>query len=305
MNVLITGGGGFLGSAMVKKLIHNNHKVLVFSKNIKNIEDYVDKCKIISSYVDKICEHEKEISEFQPDIVLHFGWSGGNNNCDINKTTQFFDNVPYSIKFLELLNTLSKKPKFIGVGSFAEYGEDPTTYFENHIEKPKNFYGLCKKMFCEYSKLFCEQNYMDWVWIRPCFIYGPNDVETRLIPKVINKMIKSENIQLDDCQVLIDYLYIEDFSDFVYKLIMSKNTGVYNVCSGEKYHLKELIIKIKNLINSESEIIFDKSINKKERRSIICGSNLKLKLATNKEKFVDLEEGLKLTIEHIKKLNKK
>jgi UDP-glucose 4-epimerase len=305
MNVIITGGGGFLGSSVVKKLIEENHKVLVFSKNFENIKDCLDKCEIISSYVDELHVHEQKIIDFTPDIIMHFGWSGGNNNADINESKQFFDNVPHSILFLESINKLNKKPKFIGVGSFAEYGDDPIIYLENYTEKPKNFYGLSKKIFREYSEIFCEQNSIDWVWIRPCFIYGPNDVSTRIIPKVINKMLKSETIHLDDCEVFIDYLYIDDFSDLVYKLLVSKNVGIYNICSGKKYVLKDIINKIKELINSKSELIFDKNINKKDKRKIICGNDLKIKLVTDKKKYIDLEKGLELTINHIKNQNKK
>jgi len=305
MNVIITGGGGFLGSCIVKRLIEENHKVLVFSKNFQNIKDYIERCETINSYVDELYKHENKIKDFAPDIVMHFGWSGGNNNTDINESKQFFDNVPHSIMFLESLSKLNKKPKFIGVGSFAEYGDDPIVYLENYTEKPKNFYGLCKKMFKEYSEMFCKQNAMDWVWIRPCFIYGPNDVKTRLIPKVINKMVNHEKVHLDDCEVIIDYLYIDDFCDFLYKLLISKNTGLYNICSGKKYNLKQIIEKIKIMMNSQSKLIFDKTLNKKDKRTIICGDNLKIKLVTNKQKLVDLEEGLKLTIDNIKNLIQK
>ncbi len=47
-------------------------------------------------------------------------------------------------------------------------------------------------------------------------------------------------------------------------------------------------------------MIFDKTMNKKDRRKMICGSNLKIKLSTNKENYIDLEEGIKQTIDHIK-----
>ncbi len=255
MNVIVTGGGGFLGSHTVKKLIKENHNVLVFSKNFENVKSCLNQCKTISGYIDELCIHEKEIINFSPDVVIHFGWSGGNNNADINESKQFFDNLPHSIKFLELLSRLDKKPKFIGVGSFAEYGNDPMVYLENYNEKPKDFYGLCKKMFREYSEMFCQQNSIDWTWIRPCFIYGPNDVSTRLIPKVINKMIKSELVHLDDCEIIIDYLYIDDFSDLVYELIITKNVGIYNICSGKKYILKDVINKIKELTNSKSKLM--------------------------------------------------
>ena len=49
MNILVTGGNGFLGSNTVKKLIKEKHNVLVISKNKNNIQDVLDKCLFISS----------------------------------------------------------------------------------------------------------------------------------------------------------------------------------------------------------------------------------------------------------------
>ena len=37
--------------------------------------------------------------------------------------------------------------------------------------------------------MLCEQHNMEWVWIRPCYVYGPGDVKTRLIPTLINKFL--------------------------------------------------------------------------------------------------------------------
>ncbi len=47
MNVIVTGGGGFLGSHTVKKLIKENHNVLVFSKNFENVKSCLNQCKTL------------------------------------------------------------------------------------------------------------------------------------------------------------------------------------------------------------------------------------------------------------------
>ena len=61
MNILVTGGNGFLGYNIIKKLVKDNHNVLVVSKNNNNIKSVADKCKFISSYIDELESHISEI----------------------------------------------------------------------------------------------------------------------------------------------------------------------------------------------------------------------------------------------------
>ncbi len=303
MNVLITGGNGFLGSNVVKKLIKENHNVLVISKNNNNIKSITDKCKFICCYIDEIEIHINDIESFSPDIVLLFGWHGANSYKDIHHIDQYHKNVPHYIKFIESINKFKTKPKIIGVGSFIEYGNYSIPITEEFFERPNSLYGLSKFTFKQYSEMLCKQNDINWGWIRPCYTYGPNDVSTRLIPNLINKLLKNEKIHLNECNTTLDYLYIDDFVNFVYSLILSNEHGVYNICSGNQYKLKDIINTLYRLTNSKSEIIFDKNLNRKDNSNFLCGDNTKIKKLSNIYKLLDIEEGLTRTIEFYERQN--
>jgi len=303
MRILITGGNGFLGSSFVKKLVQEQHSLYVFSKNTNNLIDVLPFIDFDYAHTEDLMLFQDKIKSFSPEIVIHFGWSGGNNYIDVNQTNQFYENIPPGIKLIEFLNTLPQKPKFIGVGSFSEYGRIDYQVNEETYENPINLYGLSKLTFKNYSKTLCDNYGIDWVWIRPCYIYGPNDVSTRLIPMLVNKFMNNEDIELDPCDKIIDYLYIEDFVNFVYSLIMSSSTGVYNVCSGEQYELKDIIKKIHFLLGSKSEIYYNFNLNRKLTSSYICGDNNKIISSTNLTPKIDLETGILKTINFYK--NKK
>ena len=302
MNVLVTGGNGFLGSSIVKKLVKENHNVLVVSKNNNNIKSVADKCKFICSYIDELDVHINDIESFSPDVILLFGWNGANSYKDIHHIDQYHKNIPDHIKFIESINKFKNKPKIIGVGSFAEYGNYSIPITEEFFERPNSLYGLSKFTFKQYSEMFCKQNDMNWGWIRPCYVYGPNDVNTRLIPSLINKFLKNENVCLDECNTIIDYLYIDDFVNFVYRLVISNNNGVYNMCSGNQYKLKNIINLIQQLTNSKSEVIFDKKLNRTTSNGFICGDNTKIKNISGVSNFTDINEGLIKTIKFLNEL---
>jgi nucleoside-diphosphate-sugar epimerase len=302
MRILITGGNGFLGSNIVRKLIKENHNLYVFSKSTNNIQDILDKIKFDFSSNNELVNFEEEIIKFSPEIVIHCGWSGGNSYQDVNDLNQLYENVEPSVKLLETLNQLPNKPKFIGFGSFSEYGNLPIPINENDTEQPINLYGLSKLTFKNYSKMLCDNYGMEWVWVRPCYIYGPNDVKTRLIPLLVNKLLNDQEIILDDCNKVIDYLYIDDFVNYFYSLTQNSSEGVYNICSGKQYNLKELILSIHNISESKSKITFNSELNRKFTSSHICGDNTKISTQSNHSPQVDINQGVLSTINYYKKL---
>jgi nucleoside-diphosphate-sugar epimerase len=290
MRIIITGGNGFLGSNVVRRLLNEGHELFVISNNHNNIVD-------ILPQITYNIEYTNTIDEFQPDVVIHFGWKGGNNTKDVQHINQFYDNMPMSMDLISRLISLPKKPKFIGVGSFAEYGNYYIPIREGCEAEPETLYGVSKLAFKNYSELISAQNGMEWSWIRPCYIYGPGDVSTRLIPTTINKCINNQPIQLDACNKFIDYLYIDDFCTYVSHLVTNKSTGVYNLSSGHKCHLQEVIRIIHRLIGNDNPINF---AAKDSSQKWICGDNSKIVHESGQVPSNDFLTGITKTINFYK-----
>jgi nucleoside-diphosphate-sugar epimerase len=290
MKILVTGGNGFLGSNVVRKLLSEGHELFVISNNCNNILDILPQLIYNTRYTNAI-------DEFQPDVVIHFGWKGGNNAKDVHHINQFYDNMPMSLDLLSRLVLLPQKPKFIGVGSFAEYGDYNFPIKEEYFEKPQTLYGVSKLSLKNYSELICTQNGMEWSWIRPCYIYGPGDVSTRLIPTTINKCINNQPIELDACNKIIDYLYIDDFCKYVSYLATNKSTGVYNLSSGYKYHLQEVIKTIHQLVGNNNSISFTEE---QDLQKWVCGDNSKIVQESGQTPSNDFLTGMIKTINFYK-----
>lgn len=303
MNVLITGGNGFLGSNIARRLLKEDHKVYIFSNNINNIEDILPQVIFDYSNTKSLPTFRKRIQAFSPDIVIHCGWSGGNSHNDINSLNQFYDNIDPSIKLLELLGQLDKKPKFIGFGSFAEYGNMNTPVSEEVQELPTNLYGVSKYTFKKYSEILCSRYEMEWVWIRPCYVYGPGDVGTRLIPSITKKFLNNETVILNECTSIADYIYIDDFVNSIYFLILTEHTGVYNICSGKQYKIRDIVEQVYKQVGSSSIIEFNNNLARSSTYSYICGSRNKIDNAIGNLEQISLTEGLQKVITN-NKVNK-
>lgn len=305
MKILITGANGFLGSNTIKHLLKLDHEILAFSKNSNNITELLNNINFIKCDIENYFPYESTIIDFSPDVVINFAWDGGNNYQDVNSFNQFYKNIPLSLSLLEIINKQNNKPKFIGLGSFAEYGIIESKAKEDQQENPINFYGLAKKQVKQITEIFCNQNDIEYNWVRPCYVYGPGDVSTRLIPSIINKILLNEDTVLNSCETIIDYLYIDDFCLAIIELIQSSApNGVYNICSSNEYILKDILISIQKNIANNTKIIFDKKLDRKFSSKYICGSNKKIKQKTNWILKIKIEEGIKNTINYYKTITK-
>lgn len=291
MRVIVTGGNGFLGSNVVRKLLKEKHEVFVISNNTNNIVDILPQIKYSSDYTD-------DIMHFKPDVIIHFGWKGGNSAQDAQHINQFYDNMPMSLDLVLKACSLTKKPKFIGVGSFAEYGDYLEPIEESYLEHPNTLYGLTKLTLKNYTVFLCSQHGIEWSWIRPCYVYGPGDVKTRLIPTTVNKCLDGLSIELDACNKWIDYLYIDDFCNYVYYLTTSQSKGVYNLCSGHQYYLQDVIKLIHKLTNNTNTVTFS-NLNK-DVVKWMCGDNIKIASESGYRSLTDFETGIIKTINFYK-----
>ena len=188
---------------------------------------------------------ESKILSFKPDVFINCAWSCASSFADIQDIKQF-ENIEKGIKLFKVLGKLEKL-YFVGLGSFSEYGDKVEPIAEDELENPSSLYGLTKKTFKLISEHLCEIKSFPWLWVRPCYVFGPNDVSTRLVPKVINHCLDGETITLDSCESIVDYLYVDDFTYALESLILQDKQGVYNICSGKQYKIKDVIREIEKL----------------------------------------------------------
>ena len=280
MKIVLTGSSGYLGSNLMLSL-SKSHDVMPVS--------------LVSDDIDNL---DEKLISFGPDVVIHCGWGLGNSYKDVSDINQI-ENISTGCRLIKAISKL-KNVTFVGFGSFSEYGTIHDPAKETDIESPVNFYGVSKNSFRVVSKNFCQKMNHKWLWIRPCFVYGKNDVSTRLIPRVFESCLRKIKITLNSCSSVADYLYIDDFCSAVEHLLISETTGVYNVCSGKTHTVRDVIKEIQNITNSHDTIKFDKHLDRENSYSFISGDNEKLK-KTGWIASHDMSSGLSETLNHYSK----
>ncbi len=306
-NILVTGGSGFIGSAIVKYLVKKqNKKVIVFDNNSRGksarLKDVEEKITFIKGDIRN--KDDLNIIKGRIDTVIHLAYVNG---------TKFFYKKPFEILdiavngLINILNFSKKKNvKNFYLASSSEVYQTPLKIPTDEkemlkipdIHNPRYSYGGGKIISELYGIHFAKINFKKFIIFRPHNVYGKDMGNEHVIPEFIKRFKKTSNnskfsIQGSGNEVR-SFIYIDDFIkgfDRIYQ--KGKNLEIYNIGTDKK-------IKIINLVKILSRI-FDKKIITKKNKLLQGSPNLRCPNINKIKKLgfkpnISLEKGLKKII---------
>ena len=247
MVIAVTGSKGFVGSNLLTKII-DRHKIIEI-----DINDGFD----IS---DKQCI--EKIEKF--DVIVHLAGRSFVPNSYLNSLEFYHTNINSTLNILELCKIYNAR--FIYVSSYV-YGEpEYLPIDENHPLKPFNPYSQSKIISEELAFAYCRDFDLSGIILRPFNLFGYNQNSNFLIPSILDQ-IKYGQINLTDPRPKRDYLYIDDFCEFLVKCFeyRKNEVEVFNVGSGISHSILEIIRIIKTILNIKNlDIKFSENYRKNE-----------------------------------------
>jgi GDP-L-fucose synthase len=295
--VLVTGGGGFLGSHLVERLERDGEELFVARRR-----DYD---------LTRADETEQLFRDARPQSVFHLAAEvGGIGANRANPGRYWYANLVMGTNVLEhcrvhgvekliLLGTICSYPKFTPV-PFRE--EDLWNGYPEETNAP---YGIAKKSLLVGAQSYREQYGLNSIYLMPTNLYGPRDnfdLETsHVIPALIRKMLEAKD-RGDDEIVLWgdgtptrDSLYVEDCADAL-RLAAQRydEPEPINVGTGEEPSIRELAELIAELTGFDGEMVWDTSMPNGQPRRRLDASRAHELLGW--EPQVSLRDGLERTI---------
>ena len=210
-----------------------------------------------------------------------------------NNISGFFNILNLSIKF--------KVARLFYASSSSAYGElNKFPLKENYSLKPKNIYGLSKKINEEMVNVLLQKNKTQCIGLRFFTVYGEWGRPDMLMMKYLNATYnKSKVFYLNNYgNHFRDFTYIGDVCKILKKLIYSKlkyKHSIINICSNKPLKLTKIIKKIDNLTLNKPKIR-KRSLQKADILKT-HGDNSLVKKNTGIKKFTDTSIGLKNTVE--------
>lgn len=303
--ILVTGGAGFLGSHVTKKLIRE--------RNVKPSNIRIPRSKDMDLRIWKNCvDAVKNI-----DIVIHLAAKVG--GIGFNKkypATLFYDNVKMSIQVMEAARQEGVE-KFVTVGTVCAYPKHtPVPFKEENLwngypEETNAPYGLAKRMLLVQAQAYRNQYGFNAIYLLPVNLYGPGDnfdpESSHVIPALVKKMMdgelesKEEVIAWGSGRASREFLYVEDAAEAILLATEKYNKpNPVNLGTGREITIKSLAYLIKELVGFEGKIVWDTS--KPDGQPRRCLDTSKAKKLFGFEAKTDFRVGLTKTIEWYKGL---
>ena len=253
--ILITGATGFLGSNLVNLFNKNNYTIICLKRKNSNCYRVNSQLKNIIWINSDFKGWEKNLNSFKIDYIIHCAWNGVSS-----KYRDDFSSQMANMQFLESILKIAKEKKVkkvIGLGSQAEYGYYDGVIDENQNENPYSYYGVLKLASKNIAKCFCENNDIDWIWLRLFPLFGEFESSKWLIPSLIEKLVLNKEFNMTKGEQKYSYLYVNDFSKIVERIVESNiKSGVYNISSKQNLiSLKELVLIINNELKSNINLV--------------------------------------------------
>lgn len=261
--IIVTGGAGFLGKFVEKKLIEKRCQSIFIPK----IEDY----DLI-----ELDDIRRMYKDAKADIVIHLaavvGGIGANRE---NPGKFFYNNLIMGAQLMEQAR-VNDIEKFVAIGTICAYPKfTPVPFREEDLwngypEETNAPYGLAKKMLLVQSQAYRQQYGFNSIFLLPVNLYGPGDnfdpKSSHVIPALIKKFndakVNNENIVIvwGTGKATREFLYVEDCAEgIVLAAEKYDKPDPINIGAGFEISIKNLAEKIKDIIGYNGKIVWDTS----------------------------------------------
>jgi GDP-L-fucose synthase len=293
MNVLVTGGGGFLGSHLVERLKEDGHEVVVPRSSEYDLTHEPDAIRLFD--------------EARPERVFHLAAEvGGIGANRANPGRYWYANLQMGVNVLEqsrahdvnkvvITGTVCSYPKFTPV----PFREDDL--WQGYPEETNAPYGIAKKAILVGAQAYREQYGLDTIFLLPTNLYGPRDnfdLETsHVIPALIRKMLAADGevVLWGDGTPTREYLYVDDAVEGLL-LAAERYDGAdpVNIGTGVETSIRETAELVAQIVGFDGRIVWDDSMpNGQPRRSLDA---TRAKELFGFEASTPLREGLEKTV---------
>ena len=265
--ILVTGGAGYIGSHVIKELLRQGHKPIVFD----NLQTGHRKTTKDALFIEGDLSDQKKLKEtfqaYQIDTVIHFAADSLVGESVQNPLKYFNNNVKNSLNLIEIMEEFKVK-KIVFSSSASVYGEPkeiPIT--EEHPCVPTNPYGETKWIFEKVLQAYHDSKKLNFISLRYFNAAGADpegglgedhSQETHLIPLVIQAALNGTPVPVygtdyntPDGTCIRDYIHVTDLANAhilaLRKLEQENISGIYNLGNGNGYSVREVIETVKKV----------------------------------------------------------
>jgi len=260
--VLLTGASGFIGSHLCRLLVDRGAEVHALTSTVSSV--YPPR---LVDLRDRIVLHEGNLTDrsamdvvaraVKPSHVFHLG-----AYTHVGKSWQRVDecvqaNVQGTLNLLQALADVGYE-RFVYTGTSEIYGDIDVPFQEDAIVNPVSPYSVSKYAGERYCRLFQRSHGWPIVMVRPFNAYGPAQTPDRVIPEIITRALRGQDIPMTQGRQTREFNYVEDIAEGF--LAAGTTPGVegelFNIGCGEEISMQDLARRLLSVMGDPVQALF-------------------------------------------------
>lgn len=267
MRILVTGGGGFIGSRVCAIAYEAGHDVAILDSFTRYIwpptpiaDDNVQQrlrlldpnIEIIRGSTADAAAAFRAVLDFQPDSIIHLA-ALPLANLAIENPEQAVETIVVGTQnMLAAARSISSLHRFVYISSSMVYGDfetDPVA--EDHPKNPIEIYGSVKLAGELLTRAYGRMYGLPWTIVRPSAVYGPTDNNERVLDKFVTNALKGHTLTLRGNGAL-DFTFVDDIAGGIVAACVSERGTAreYNITRGEAATLRQAVEIIRERVPS-------------------------------------------------------
>jgi UDP-glucose 4-epimerase len=287
MNILVTGGAGYIGSICVEELLHAGHAVTVFDNLTEGHRLAVDpRARLIEGDLQNRCDIEDALEATRPDAVMHFAAHALVGESMTNPSKYFRNNVHGGLNLLDAMVAVGCR-RLVFSSTCATFGiPEQVPIDESLPQRPINPYGESKLMFERILRWYDEIHGLRFVALRYFNAAGASArfgedhrIETHLIPNVLKVALgQKPHVEIfgtdyptPDGTCIRDYIHILDLAQAHLLALTTPASACYNLGTGGGTSVREIVATCEK-VSGQSIAVVEKPRRPGDPPRLIAGS---------------------------------
>lgn len=246
--ILITGGTGFVGSNLARKLVRDGEKVVIIARSPDNswrIQDIISNLEIRFSDLADFKKIRQIVQKEKPKGIFHLGASVIASGIMAEPDKVLKVNFLGTKNLIEALGDIDYE-FFINTSTFTD-------------QESTDDYAKSKLHAAQFCAEFAQKNSKPIVTLRLFTVYGPFIPKGRLIFNVLSNAIRGDDIKMTSPSVTRDFVFVDDIADLYLKAAKKADEnkgGIFNAGSGVKTDFKEVVETALKIADSKSKVVW-------------------------------------------------
>jgi dolichol-phosphate mannosyltransferase len=299
--VLLTGGTGFVGANLARRLLTVGHDVYLLvrpSFSPWRIEEIRGSVRLVEANLFDAADTARAVAEVQPDWIFHLAAHGAYSwQNDIERIFQ--TNLLATVNLLEACRKTGFE-SFIHTGSSSEYGFKAHSPDEQEWVDPNSPYAAAKASETQICRLLARSADLHIVTLRLYSAFGPYENPDRLVPTLIREGLLGRLPPLADPRTARDFIHVDDVCAACLAAASSpaiERGSVFNIGSGIQTTLAELAELARRLMGISQEPVWGSYDNRTWDTPVWVCNRTRAKDHLRWQPTLTLEQGLAATIE--------